>query len=137
MALTKAKCREIFESVAGADGLLTPQELKTAIQNMSEAANLSSDDVDKIVAECFQGMDMDGDQKITLDEFVNDLTKSGRKQKLKETFEAWDKDGSGELSKDELKSAIAETMDEDTANEIVDQINDDKITLDDFLELCN
>ncbi|KAL3832774.1 hypothetical protein ACJMK2_024388 [Sinanodonta woodiana] len=137
MALTKAQCREIFEKFAGSDGLLTPHELKNAIKSLAGAGNLSNNDLDKIVVECFQGMDMDGDQKITLDEFITDMTKPARTKKLEETFKQWDKDGSGYLSRAELKAAIMETMDGETADEICDQINDDQITLDEFMALCN
>ncbi|KAK3592014.1 hypothetical protein CHS0354_031523 [Potamilus streckersoni] len=138
MALTKAQCRQIFDKFAGPDGLLTPHELKTAINSLSAGScNLTNNELDQLVVECFQGMDIDGDHKISLDEFINDMTKPARAKKLEETFKQWDKDGSGYLSTAELKVALMETMDEETAKEICDQINDDHITLEQFMILCN
>lgn len=137
MSLTKSQCEEIFKKFAGADNLLTPQELKKAIQSFGKTKKMSNNEIDKLVVSCFQGMDQDGDQKITLAEFMNDMTKPSRRQKLEETFKKWDKDGSGYLSTSELKKAIMETMDEKTADEIIKRINDDHVTLDEFMAIVN
>ncbi|KAK3592017.1 hypothetical protein CHS0354_031528 [Potamilus streckersoni] len=137
MSLTKSQCEDIFKKFAGADGLLTPQELKNAIKSFAKTKNMSNNDMDKLVVSCFQGMDQDGNQKITLAEFMNDMTKPSRKQKLEETFKKWDKDGSGYLSTSELRKAIMETMDAKTADDIIKKINDDHVTLDEFMAIVN
>ncbi|KAI3703832.1 hypothetical protein L1987_74027 [Smallanthus sonchifolius] len=116
----------MFRTLASKEQKVSREELEKSLVRMG--SNLGPDDAKVIV----EAADTDGDGYIDYDEFktaMMNFRKQHKEDHLRKTFQHFDKDLNGFISKEELKSALEgyEMGDEATIEEIISEIdkNDD------------
>jgi len=101
-----ASAQEVFQKYdKDQSKYLEIEEIKNALQELSGDFSIkpTTEEVENIVKE----IDQDNDNKLNIDEFVvmyNQIVDAGKE--VREQFEFFDKDGSGKVSKDELKKSL-------------------------------
>ncbi len=80
------------------DGFIDRSEIRAALENVGVPVSLAM--VSVVLKEC----DFNNDGKISLDEFKKFSIKQD--EKLRELFNAFDKDNTGDLSVKDIKSAL-------------------------------
>lgn len=86
------------------DGELTIQELKSGVQKYCQAQGRAVPD-EKALVRMFMGIDHSGNRKISEAEFMTELMrKEAREDIYCQMFKSLDKDGSGTLSRNELRA---------------------------------
>ncbi|KAH3721552.1 calmodulin-A-like [Dreissena polymorpha] len=144
MAFTQDECDAFWNNAdKNGDGELTIQELAAALKEFRSPGGAPTD---RDIAFMFNSLDKSGDSKVSRDEFMQEMLKPPRSQTLRETFQLYDKDGSGYLSRDEVRDVIKASNCfgsegfEDAVDEIfaeADPNNDGKVTLDEFMKACS
>ena len=107
--------KSLFDSTKGEDGMITIAQLKESFNQM-ELNEVSAENL-------FKSMDQDGNGKIDFNEFINAAVEQYsyfREEELLETFTIIDLDGSGKLSKMEIKTALLK--DDKVSDETVDKL---------------
>ena len=107
--------KSLFDSTKGEDGMITIAQLKESFNQM-ELNEVSAENL-------FKSMDQDGNGKIDFNEFINAAVEQYsyfREEELLETFKIIDLDGSGKLSKMEIKTALLK--DDKVSDETVDKL---------------
>lgn len=93
--------RGAFDAAAGDDGKLGPGDLKAVLEG--QGLKVTDEQVEKIIA----AADQDGSGSLNFDEFLAGLVTLGKiiivAIILRKLFEAFDTDGSGKISADNLK----------------------------------
>ena len=119
------------------DGIITFDELKTGLKKMN--VNLDSNEI----KELFLALDTNRDCTIDYTEFlassINEK-KYLKEERLYEFFHSLDKDHSGKLSLNEIKSAFGNEANSETINQLlkkVDKNGDGEIDYNEFLDLMN
>ena len=89
------------------DGTISIEELKQSILklNKSRANRITLKEIDDI----FKSIDLDNSKRIEYTEFISSMIEQNmycEEEKLINTFKMLDKDGSGKISKDEIKKAF-------------------------------
>ena len=119
------------------DGVITFDELKQGLSKMN--VNLELDEV----KELFQALDSNNDATIDYTEFLScsiNEKKYLKEERLYEFFHSLDKDHSGKLSLNEIKSAFGNEANSETINQLlkkVDKNGDGEIDYNEFLDLMN
>ncbi|XP_010266896.1 PREDICTED: calcium-dependent protein kinase 29-like isoform X2 [Nelumbo nucifera] len=106
-------------------GAITFEELKTGLHNLGSKISESE------IKQLMEAADVDGNGTIDYIEFIAATMHRHRLEKeehLYKAFEHFDKDGSGFITKDELKQALTEygMGDESTIDEIINDVDTDK-----------
>jgi calcium-dependent protein kinase len=99
------------------DGFVTMKELRTAI---AETGAMSPDEVDKM----FESLDETNDGKIELSEFVSaclDKKTYMDEARLMEAFTKLDADGSGGITKQDLKMVLGSQFEDEEAQRMIDE----------------
>lgn len=132
--------REVFTKFdKNGDGKLSIDELKEGIENVPDC-QLSIGDVDKIL----DVMDSNRNGVIDYTEFIAGCLQSYnylKENHLKSAFTFFDKDGSGTISKDELKACLQSedfTLQEEMVDELLkeaDKNNDNQIDYNEFITM--
>lgn len=114
------------------DGMLSKEEIKDGYEEHFGMA-IDDDEIDKM----FAAIDTDGNGTIDYSEFLMATMNEQQllsKERLKGAFKMFDKDGSGTISKDEIREVLG-NIEEDTANLIlseVDENDDGEISFEEF-----
>ena len=115
--------RAIFEEMdTNKDGTLSINEIKDAINKMAEIGNMDEDEKNYFL----QSFDTDRRQKIEYNEFINacmDQKIYLREEKLINTFMLLDFDGSGKISKEEIKFALNGDIDDETLEKLIQEFD--------------
>lgn len=134
----KNEMLEIFQSLdTNGDGVLSREEIFEGYrQTLGDVE--AKKEVDRIMTE----IDIDKSGTIDYNEFVMAATnrqKMLNKEKLEATFNIFDKDGNGSISKDEIKSLLcARSDDKKLLDEIIKEVDsngDGEISLNEFKEM--
>lgn len=97
---SRSEAEEMFNQLdTSGNGELSPAEVVTFL----EGNGYSNEEALAI----FEGIDTSEDKKITLQEFVDQICAKPRSDALEAVFADMDKDGTGKLSLDEVKEALA------------------------------
>ncbi|GAB1597953.1 calmodulin-like protein 8 isoform X2 [Argonauta hians] len=136
MSLTKQEWEVMFNELdVGGDGYLSVDELQIGLKkrniNVSKAA----------VQSALKSLDVDSDGKVTKAEFVQVMSKPCIQDpnEMKKAFNMFDTDGSGYITKDELKKAM-KSLGMDCSSEEIERImrsvskDDDKIDYNEFVQ---
>ena len=111
--------RAIFEEMdANKDGTLTINEIKDAINKMAEIGNMDEEEKNYFL----QSFDTDKTQKIEYNEFINACMEQKtylREENLIQTFMMLDFDGSGKISKEEIKFALNGDIDDEILDKLI------------------
>lgn len=126
--------KSLFDSVKGEDGMITIDQLKESFNKM---------ELNQVSAETlFKSMDQDGDGKIDFNEFITAAVEQFsyfREEELLETFKMIDLDGSGKLSKQEIKMALKkDNVSEERVDKLVKEFDlnsDGEIDYNEFLQM--
>ena len=119
------------------DGMLSTEELLTGYTKMLGSAEEAKSEVDEIM----RRVDTDGSGFIDYTEFVvatMNKKKLLSKANLETVFKAFDKDGSGSISTDELKLMLGgSNLRDDLWSELIDEVDEDKNGEVDLKEFTN
>ncbi|VDI04569.1 uncharacterized protein LOC143067331 [Mytilus galloprovincialis] len=116
------------------DGKVSVHELKAGIK-----AKFCADVDDKKVVAIFQGLDMDGDNCITKNEFLDQMcSKISRRVGFSKQFQQLDTDNSGYLTVQEVKPLLQNDYDDGQIEQMfkdVDADSNGKVSCEEFLKL--
>ncbi|OWF54277.1 Calmodulin [Mizuhopecten yessoensis] len=131
----KAKFTGVFRKAdKNNDGEVTPGELKRMVIN-----EFGEDISDRDLADMFCCLDRNGDNKVTLEEFLGEMMKKPRRAEFRKAFDDIDKDHSGSLSTDEVRQLVksrgCSDADIDKMFAKVDTNDDGIISLDEFMAM--
>ena len=126
--------KSLFDSVKGEDGMVAIDKLKESFMKIELSA---------VSAEAlFQYMDQDGNGKIDFNEFITAAVEQFsyfREEELLETFRVIDLDGSGKLSKQEIKQVMKkDNVSDETVEKLVKEFDlnsDGEIDYNEFLQM--
>jgi len=129
--------KEMFRAIdEDGSGTITIKELKEGLAK--KGASLASSEVEKIISD----IDINGNQKIDYEEFIAatiHLNKLNREELMMEAFKYFDRDESGFITRDEMKTALddAGVLDDDVANILMtaDTNGDGGIDYQEFCEM--
>ena len=126
--------KSLFDSVKGEDGMVAIDKLKESFMKM-ELSEVSAETL-------FQYMDQDGNGKIDFNEFITAAVEQFsyfREEELLETFRVIDLDGSGKLSKQEIKQVMKkDKVSDETVEKLVKEFDlnsDGEIDYNEFLQM--
>ena len=134
----KENLSKIFKEIdTNGDGKLSLEEVKAG--NDKFFGQLKSEEE---IIKMFQAVDTDGSGFIDYTEFViasTDEKKLVTDERLKAAFKMFDKDGSGTISKNEIKEVLGfgKALDEDQLNSIVKEVDQNEDAEIDFKEFCD
>ncbi len=133
------KMESIFKAMdKNNDGMLSKEEIS---QGYEEHFGMAIDDEE--LDRMFNAIDTDKSGAIDYSEFLMATMNEQQlmsKEKLKAAFKMFDKDGSGTISKDEIKEALGTNMDEDLLDKIVKEVDaddDGEISFEEFEKMMN
>lgn len=133
-----AKMESIFKAMdLNNDGMLSMDEIKAGYEK-----HFGTNVDDEEIRRMFKEIDADDSGAIDYSEFLMATmteTQLLSKEKLQAAFKMFDKDGSGTISKDEIKEALGQ-MDERLVEEIikeVDENDDGEISYEEFEKMMN
>ena len=128
---------ELFQQFdANGDGVLTKEEILNGYKTI-----MPFDDAEKEVERIMNEVDIDKSGTIDYNEFVLatiNKQKLLNKEKLEATFKMFDKDGSGSISSDEIKSVLGKHVDEKVLDDMIKEVDingDGEISLVEFKEM--
>ena len=128
---------ELFQQFdLNGDGVLTKQEILNGYKQL-----MPFDDAEKEVERIMNEVDIDKSGTIDYNEFVLatiNKQKLLNKEKLEATFKMFDKDGSGTITADEIKSVLGKAVDKKLLDEMVKEVDengDGEISLVEFKEM--
>jgi calcium-dependent protein kinase len=128
---------ELFQQFdTNGDGVLSKQEILNGYKQL-----MPFDDAEKEVERIMNEVDIDKSGTIDYNEFVLatiNKQKMLNKEKLETTFEMFDKDGSGTITADEIKSVLGKAVDKKLLEEMVKEVDengDGEISLVEFKEM--
>ncbi|CEM12751.1 unnamed protein product [Vitrella brassicaformis CCMP3155] len=136
----KEKLTETFKHLdANGDGMLSREELLTGYKDIMGDADAAAEEVERIL----QTVDSDHSGMIDYTEFLvaaMDRRTFLSEKKLEAAFRAFDKDGSGKISKDELAAVfgVGQNIAEDLFEEMIreaDKDGDGEVDMDEFKSL--
>ena len=126
--------KSLFDSVKGEDGMIEIAKLKESFMQM-ELSEVSAETL-------FKYMDQDGNGKIDFNEFITAAVEQFsyfREEELLDTFKVIDLDGSGKLSKQEIKSVMKkDKVSDETVEKLVKEFDlnsDGEIDYNEFLHM--
>lgn len=109
--------KDIFEEFdTNGDGTLSYEEVKAGFEKYYSNQELASKELDEVIKK----LDQDQNDCIEYEEFLRNIFNMQillTKENLKLAFEAFDKDGNGVLTPDEIKEALGVLNDEDDGKE--------------------
>lgn len=124
------------------DGHVTAQELKIVMQTLGQEVNI--EDINAMIDE----VDDDGNREIEFEEFchlmVKQMAAGEDEAKLREAFRVLDSDGSGAISREELKvilqsfAAAGEPIEEEQIDELINEADldgDGQVSYDEFTKV--
>lgn len=118
--------KSIFEEMdVNKDGTLSLEEFKNGLIKLRETknVNITDDEIEKI----FSSIDTNNSKKLEYSEFIAASMEQKtylRAEKLLDLFQMIDSDGSGKISKKEVKKALKdEKMEEELLNKIIDEFD--------------
>ena len=128
---------ELFQQFdTNGDGVLSKQEILQGYKQL-----MPFDDAEKEVERIMNEVDIDKSGTIDYNEFVLatiNKQKLLNKKKLETTFKMFDKDGSGTITADEIKSVLGKAVDKKLLEEMVKEVDengDGEISLREFKEM--
>ena len=128
---------ELFQNFdENGDGVLTKEEILNGYKTI-----MPFEDAEKEVERIMNEVDIDKSGTIDYNEFVLaaiNKQKLLNKEKLEATFKMFDKDGSGSISGDEIRSALGKTVDSKVLNEMIKEVDtngDGGLSLVEFKEM--
>lgn len=133
----KEKIDNIFRSMdSDGDGTLTRDEIKAGY-NEHFSSNMSDEEIARI----FSSVDSDLSGEIDYTEFVAAAMNHRNlvsQQRLESAFKAFDKDGNGQISPEEVRVLLGGggTLDEKTVSKIIAQVDEDGDGQVSFAEFC-
>ena len=112
--------RDIFQEMdLNKDGTLNVEETKNGLIKINTKKNMNNDEIDLI----FKGIDTNNSKKIEYTEFISaafEQNKFKKEEKLINLFKMIDKDGTGKISKDEIKKILNnEDIDEEELKQFI------------------
>ena len=104
--------KEFLELDADGDGSISVEEVSNMIKTLKRKLKMSEKEITKFVKE----IDQNGDGKVDVSEFVN-MVEGGSKRDIickaliqragmRKTFRKYDKDGNGEITRDEFRRIV-------------------------------
>jgi calcium-dependent protein kinase len=128
---------ELFQQFdTNGDGVLSKQEILHGYKQL-----MPFDNAEKEVERIMNEVDIDKSGTIDYNEFVLatiNKQKLLNKEKLEATFKMFDKDGSGTITADEIKSVLGKAVDKKLLEEMVKEVDengDGEISLVEFKEM--
>ncbi|XP_052081213.1 neo-calmodulin-like [Mytilus californianus] len=133
------KCKAAFRLFdKDDDGTITTHEIGVVMRSLGK--HPTDEELKKIVDE----IDIDGDGRVTFDEFLTIMTKQFCSKEtardIREAFRVFDKDGKGYLTVSEFRHImenLGEKMTWEETEEMIEMVDtdgDDKISCDDFIK---
>ena len=114
-----ASLRAIFEEMdANKDGTLTINEIKDGLNKMPQMGEIEEDEKKEII----KSLDTDKSQRIEYNEFIAACMEQKvylREENLLDAFMMLDYDGSGKISKAEIKNALNGEIDNETLEKLI------------------
>lgn len=112
--------KDIFQEMdLNKDGTLNVEETKNGLIKLNKEKNINNDEIDLI----FKGIDTNNSKKIEYTEFISaalEQNKFIKEEKLINLFKMLDKDGTGKISKDEIKKILNnEDIDEEELKQFI------------------
>ena len=92
------------------DGTISLEELKQSFLNINKVRTNNKISL-KEINDIFKSIDLDNSKRIEYTEFISAMMEQNlycEEEKLINTFKLLDKDGSGKISKDEIKKALGD-----------------------------
>lgn len=121
---------------ASGDGVLSVQEVANVMK--ASGSELS----DQEIAELFMKDDIDGDKKITFDEFWASYSKRDpntvKEEELRGVFKSFDLDGNGSLTTSDMSTQFKGRLNEDKLAVIISQADNDnngQVSFEEFLKM--
>jgi len=115
--------KNVFEEMdTNKDGTLTVNEIKEAINKIPSLTDLEEEEKNDIIL----NLDTDKSQKIEYNEFIAACIEQKaylREEYLLDAFMMLDIDGSGKISKSEIKTAINKEVDDETLEKIIQEFD--------------
>ena len=115
--------KNIFEEMdTNKDGTLTINEIKEGINKMAKMGEMNEDEKNDII----QNLDTDKSQRIEYNEFIAaclDQKVYLRDEYLMDAFMMLDYDGSGKISKEEIKSALKDEVDDEALEKLIQEFD--------------
>ena len=115
--------KSVFEEMdTDKNGTLTINEIKEGINKIPKISELEEDEKNDII----QSLDTDKSQKIEYNEFIAACMEQKvylREENLLESFMMLDYDGSGKISKEEIKNALNGDIDSETLDKLTQEFD--------------
>ena len=119
---------KVFNAIdADCDGKISPVELAESLKHYYKGKK-SEQDINEEVRTIFKKIDNDGNNTIEYEEFVRAVIGKDKLLSdifMRHTFNFFDKDGSGEITIQEMKAIFNNEIEEDTIKKIVQEIDTD------------
>lgn len=117
------------------NGMISPSELAAFLEQNSTVKSQE-------MMDWFSDIDKDGDEKISLDELLNEVLKKPRAKAIEKAFKDMDCDGSGTLKKDEVldegpKCGLTDIKTLETCFAAMDKDNSNYVEKDEFMDYMN
>ena len=113
---------ELFQQFdTNGDGVLTKEEILNGYKTI-----MPFDDAEKEVERIMNEVDIDKSGTIDYNEFVLATINEQKvlnKEKLEATFKMFDKDGSGSISSDEIKSVLGKSVDMKVLEDMIKEVD--------------
>lgn len=130
---------KVFKRINKAgNGKINKKELKSALKEYLNSAN-----PDKETNKIFDVVDNDNNEYIEYEEFIRACIEKEHllgEKILKYTFDFFDKDGSGDITLEEMKAIFGDTIKEDMLKRMIEKIdldNNNSINLDEFKQMMS
>ena len=133
--------KEIFyEMDVNKDGTLTIEEIKKCLLKLKSNKELNNEEIENL----FKGIDTNNSKKIEYTEFISAAFEEKeylKEEKLLITFKVFDKDGTGKISKDDIKKILnKEDIEEEDLKQFINKFDldgDGEIDYYEFLSNMN
>ena len=129
-----------YEMDVNKDGTLTFTEIKNCLIKLNSEKNINNEEIISL----FKGIDTNKSRRIEYTEFISAAIEKNeflKEEKLLDLFKTLDKDGSGKISKSDIKKVLNnEDIDENELNQFIvkfDLNEDGEIDYDEFISNMN